>query len=206
MNTSRSFDLSFRPHSYFWAADHNIRLSSDIKGARRKEAFERLSMSDDPPSTLDPLLTPVLDDEDRVAIGRIHPSFMGGEYLPDRRVKEVEIARIGIKSTTWDVTSVCARRGKNRICYRVVDEYGGDTLSGRAARTSIRHLTLKELVDFFLAAWELFEVLDCNFSDAGYPPDKVHGFVHDASSSFYPEFGPYVHALIDDWLTERGRS
>ena len=31
---------------------------------------------------------------------------MGGEYLPDRRDTEVEIARINIDSTTSDVTSV----------------------------------------------------------------------------------------------------
>ena len=59
------------------------------------------------------------------ALGRIHPAFMGGEYLPDLSQDEVKIARITIASTTQDVTSVYARRGKNRIHYRVVDEYGG---------------------------------------------------------------------------------
>jgi hypothetical protein len=39
----------------------------------------------------------------RSALGRLHPSFMGGEYLPDRRDTEVEIARINIDSTTSDV-------------------------------------------------------------------------------------------------------
>jgi hypothetical protein len=53
---------------------------------------------------------------------------MGGEYLPDLKQDEVEIARITIASTTQDVTSVFARRGKHRIYYRVVDEYGGETL------------------------------------------------------------------------------
>lgn len=58
----------------------------------------------------------------------MHPKFMGGEYLPDRNSGEVEIARITIASTTRDVTSVYAKRGKHRIYYRVVDEYNGDTL------------------------------------------------------------------------------
>jgi hypothetical protein len=31
---------------------------------------------------------------------------MGGEYLPDRRETELEIARININSATRDVTSV----------------------------------------------------------------------------------------------------
>jgi len=39
----------------------------------------------------------------------IHPSFMGGEYLPDYRRDEIEIARIELESTTSDVISVRAR-------------------------------------------------------------------------------------------------
>jgi hypothetical protein len=57
---------------------------------------------------------------------------MGGEYLPNRKDTEVEIARININSTLSDVTSVYAKAGKNRIYYRVVDEYNGDTLSDKA--------------------------------------------------------------------------
>ncbi len=63
---------------------------------------------------------------------------MGGEYLPDRRDTEVEIARINIDSTTSDVTSVYAKAGKDRIRYRVVDEYNGDTLSEKRTRNSRR--------------------------------------------------------------------
>jgi hypothetical protein len=74
----------------------------------------------------------------RLALGRLHPSFMGGEYLPDRRDTEVEIARINIDSTTSDVTSVYAKAGKDRIRYRVVDEYNGDTLSEKRTRSSKR--------------------------------------------------------------------
>jgi hypothetical protein len=54
--------------------------------------------------------------------------------------------------TTQDVTSVYARRGKNHIRYRVVDEYDGDTLSGRNTRTSRRPLTQGELEPFFNGA------------------------------------------------------
>lgn len=44
--------------------------------------------------------------------------------------------------TPHGVASVYARRGKNRMRYRVVDEYAGDTLSERNTRTSRRSLTL----------------------------------------------------------------
>src|ERR1700680_1429675 len=61
--------------------------------------------------------------------------------------------RITIASTTQDVTSVYACRGKYRIHYRVVDEYDGDTLSGRNTRTSARPLSLGELEAFFNGAF-----------------------------------------------------
>jgi hypothetical protein len=35
---------------------------------------------------------------------------------------------------------------------------------------------------------------------ACYPRDEVHGFIVDASSSFYAEFGDLIHARIDEWL------
>jgi hypothetical protein len=91
--------------------------------------------------------TPTLPDEHRLALGRLHPSFMGGEYLPDRRDTEVEIARLNIDSTTSDVTSVYARLGKDRINYRVVDEYDGDTLTEKRTRSSKRQLLRLLLID-----------------------------------------------------------
>ena len=38
---SSAIDLDYRPESYFWAYDNNIKLASDIKGAERKELYER---------------------------------------------------------------------------------------------------------------------------------------------------------------------
>ena len=59
----------------------------------------------------DGLDAPVLDEAMRAAWGRIHPTNMGGEYLPPLREGEVEIARISLESTTADQISVRARRG-----------------------------------------------------------------------------------------------
>jgi hypothetical protein len=142
-----------------------------------------------------------LDDEERQAIGRVHPAFMGGEYLPDLADNEVEIARITIASTTQDVTSVFARRGKSRIHYRVVDEYGGETLTGKTERTSTKPLTLGELEAFLNAAWSIYEVLEMNFGDDGYEPERVLAFT-SASSQFYPQFGRLYAARIAGWTME----
>jgi hypothetical protein len=104
-------DLGYRPQSYFWPITHDTHVIAAIKGERRRNAFDA-----DRVTPLDAFYaTPTLPDEDRRALGRLHPSFMGGEYLPDRRDTEVEIARISIDSTTSDVTSVYAKAGKDRI-------------------------------------------------------------------------------------------
>ena len=102
--------------------------------------------------------------------------------------------------TTQDVTCVYARQVGQRIHYRMVDEYNGDTLKGKGTRTSILPLTLEQLVGFFLKSWNLIGCLDCNFCDDGHPVNRIHRFVVDASSSFYSEFGDLVHARIDEWL------
>lgn len=199
--TAGGIDLGFRPQTYFWALDKGIRLASDITGANRRKMYEKAVEQglDDAADAL--IAEPVLSEEDRQMIGRIHPAFMGGEYLPRRRSQAVEIARITIASTTQDVTSVYARRGAGRIHYRVVDEYGGDTLTN-PTRTSVRPLTLGQLTDYFLSSWKLLDVLEMNFGDR-YSRDEVHDFIVSASSSFYAEFGSLIRERVDDWLDER---
>jgi len=200
--TSLGVDLGYRPQSYFWALDSHIRLASDITGAKRRAMYEAALRNGQHAIASALMETPELEGEDRQMMGLIHPDFMGGEYLPKKRGQEVEIARIVIASTTRDVTCVYARRGKSRIYYRVVDEYGGDTLAN-PTRTSIRPLTLSQLTDFFLSSWDLLNVLDGNFDRDGYPRHEVHGFIVDASSSFYAEFGDLVYEIVDAWVDEK---
>lgn len=195
-------DLSFRPKSYFWPMGLETHLLSRIKGAERKAVVEALIQAGRLDDIFDFLAKSALDDEERQAIGRVHPAFMGGEYLPDLADNEVEIARITIASTTQDVTSVFALRGRNRIHYRVVDEYGGETLSGTPTRTSVRPLALGELEAFFNAAWSIYDVLEMNFGDDGYEPERVLAFT-SASSQFYPQFGRLYAARIAGWTAER---
>ncbi len=193
-------DLDCRPNSYFWASEKGIGLLSDIKGAERRRLYVRALEEGNEGAVPVELSQAVLNEEDRQDLGRIHPAFMGGEYLPTRSRQEVEIARITIASTTQDVTCVYARQVGNRIHYRVVDEYDGSTLDGAGVRTSTKPLKLRELVDFFLKTWNLIACLDVNFEGDGYPRDRVHGFIVDASSSFYSEFGELVRARVDEWL------
>ena len=159
-----AIELNYRPASYFWPLGLGTHLLSRVKGARRKAALKDLIDGGRAEDVPDLIAKSALSDEERTAFGRIHPDFMGGEYLPDIGDQEVEIARITLASTTSDVTSVYARRDKHRIRYRVVDEYDGEMLTGPGptTRTSIKPLTLKELVKFFDGAWPLIDVIRWN--------------------------------------------
>lgn len=192
-------DLSYRPSSYFWPQGLERHLLARIVGAERKAALQRLidaGRLDDIP---DYLAKSALSGDERQAMGRIHPAFMGGEYLPNLMANEVMVARVTIASTTRDVTCVHARRGKNRIYYRVVDEYNGDSLSGRATRTSTRPLTLGALMSFFIGAWSIFNVLEVNFGHTGYDLNEMQAFIIDAESEFYGGFEAVYRRRVCDW-------
>jgi hypothetical protein len=197
-----SIDLEYRPASYFWPLGLETHLLSRIKGAERKAVLQRLidaGRLDEVPAFL---TESALTADDRRAIGRLHPAFMGGEYLPDIAQNEVIIARIVIASTTQDVTCVYARRGKSRIHYRVVDEYDGDTLDDKRMRTSTRPLTLGQLEAFLNGAWSIFDVLEMNFADDGYPLEQMLRFVVAVESEFYPELGALYEERIRSWAAE----
>ena len=200
IDRTAGIDLQYKPSSYFWAKESGIHLLSDIKGTLRRHIYER-ALAEGNTEKIDTLIAEhALTSHDRSSLSSIHPSFMGGEYLPSTQQDEVEIARIAIASTTGDVTSIYARHSDGQIHYRVVDEYDGDTLDGDPNRTSSQPLSLVELVDYFLSTWNLIACLDVNFEHYCHPRDEVKGFITDASSSFYAEFGQLVDARVDEWL------
>lgn len=191
-------DLSFRPSGYFWPMSLEKHLLSTIKGKERRALVELAIAAGELDLLPESILASSLSQSDRTSLGRIHPAFMGGEYLPSLRNGEVEIARIEIDSTTRDVTSVRARRCGKRIHYRIVDEYDGETLSAKNTRTSLRPLTLRHLFDFFEGAWSILETLECNFADSGYDESLMLDFVHP-SSACYPDFVNLYTERIVEW-------
>lgn len=195
----KRIDESYRPADYFWAYDRGIRLASNIKGAERKALYERLLKEGDPGACDEIFMQPSLTIDQRRRANS-HPSFMGGEYLPDCGLNEVEIARITIASTTQDVTCVYAKKVADGIEYRVVDEYEGMTLDDESISFRADLMTLSELVKFFINGWDLRLVLTANFEEHGYPKNRVKSFIVDASSSFYAQFGDAIQKYVDDWL------
>jgi hypothetical protein len=187
-------DKKFRPKSYFGPQGLPEHLLAQLKGEVIKEQLGALYKEGRYDEIEQLLGEHGITNSEFKELGKIHPMFMGGNYLPDTEENEVEIARIAIESTTFDVTSLFARFEEGIIHYRVVDEYDGDTLSGDSAMTSKKTLTLGEMTDFFLNAWPLMDVLEMNFEG---DLDSALGFF-SASSDFYPEFGHLCQERVVD--------
>ena len=192
-------DLEFQPRDYFWAISLKIPLLSGIAGETRRQMVGELVTGGKPiPAGLD---APILDEKARQAWGRIHPSNMGGEFLPALRQDEVEIARISLASVTADQISVRARRSGKRIAYCVVDEYGSEiaTYICRPA-SSVSPLSLRRLIELMESACEggsiIFPILKINSGAAA-----LEEFV-SVTSDFYPDLGRYYRALTDAWIAD----
>ncbi len=195
---SQTIDLDFRPRTYFGPHPLEQHLLSKVKGAVLRDRLKALFAEGRHDEVLSLLEDGGISERDRKALEAMHPMFMGGNYLPDTADGEVEVARIRIASTTFDVTSVYARRDGNVIRYRVVDEYGGDTLEGPAEMESSQPLSLGELADFFLAAWPLIAVLEMNFEG---DRDSSLGFFV-AESDFYPDFDALCRQRVIEHFAE----
>lgn len=189
---NQPIDADFRPRTYFRPQGLDAHLLSRVKGSLLRKRLQELLQEGRVEELRALLAGPGVTDEDRNALEKIHPMFMGGNYLPDKEAGEVEIARVTLRSTTFDVTSVFARLEEGTIHYRVVDEYGGDMLRGAAQAESARPLSLRELVAFFLHAWPLVDVLESNFET---DLDEALAFFR-AESDFYPDLDRFVRAQV----------
>jgi hypothetical protein len=96
-------DYKFRPGSYWTAFANPLEgMLRNMKGQRRRETVRDLYAAGKLKGLSDILLSDSLDDEPRSRLGLIHPTFVGGEYLPEYRRHETEIAHIELESTTSD--------------------------------------------------------------------------------------------------------
>src|SRR5207249_8275680 len=85
---ARSFNLDFRPATYWPESPGTRVLLARIKGtARRRTARQAMTAGQD---ALPEMFQPALSDENRAAWGKMNPSYMGGEYRPDPLPREVE--------------------------------------------------------------------------------------------------------------------
>jgi hypothetical protein len=206
-------DLAFRPASY-WAHDDAVSaIRAGIKGQNR-----RRMVTDAVTGGIDPgLLEDALDEGTRERLGALHPSWMGGEYLPGYLPGEVEIARIVLASVMQDVISFRARRrrrgGGLRILYRVVDEYlePGDLPWTCRPASSRLPLTLGQMIRLMdgarRPAWDYGDgALPDAIRDSqeGGDPEDIACFV-SVESDFYPGLTAWYDARAEEWLVRKRR-
>ena len=200
-------DLEFTPESYFQSHDRGALLPSDIQGqARRELARSYAAKGMDPPKWL---VAPELPEALRREWGAIHPSFMGGEYLPPVEEREVEIVRISLASTTGDTISLRARRQGKRIAYRIIDENPTEDGYELEPKTSVAPLSMRRLVNMLdcacIRGGAVLATVVWNLEDHVCNADRMRGFV-SVESDFYPQLGEYYEArltrCLDAWEAE----
>lgn len=207
MNTSPHThmpDLTQRPTCYWEDIDPLALVLQNVKGTNRRKIIKRFWAAGSMEALHHELLEEEVAPDVLEILQAVHPTFMGGEYLPDYLPSEVEIARIELESTLADVTSIRAWGvpGDNRIHYRVVDEY--DTTFEIEPTVSDEPLTLGELIQLIdtvndgdggglaltynnhcLTRWSDLETLR-HFTNI--------------SSSFYPGLEPFYKMVHEDWF------
>ena len=204
--------FAFRPASYWDDSDPLSAILRNVKGTNRRQMIADF-WNQDRLSELDPIfLADSTSPEVRRELGAIHPSFMGGEYLPDFLPAEVEIARIELRSTTSDVSSIRARRHQadDQIHYRIVDEY--ENIYEIEPESSTAPLTQGELISLIDGAnWidgancglegglaHCFNLM--NYNETGEAEPLRH--FTTVSSTFYPELFEHYDEEHEAWVRD----
>ena len=208
--TAYGVDLDFRPTGYGDTVDPVAAIVQNITGQNRRTMVRR-SMTDAAPGGArevdEEVMADVLDTIGREMIGRLHPSFLGGEYLPGYASGEVEVARVVLASVTQDVFSLRVRRQGRRYRYRFVGEYE-TTYTVRPA-SSAKPLSLREVVrcidrveasDESTGGWPFPEQLAYPTLENG-SLDAALAFVQ-VESEVYPELGRYYAERMRAWGEE----
>ena len=205
-----NINYKFRPKSYWKDEDPEQAILKNIKGQYRKEQIKKALAQGNLKSLPEDILQETLSEESRCAYGRVHPSLMGGEYLPEYEKEEVEIARLSLNSTTSDVISIRAKKvDKNTIQYRVVDEYNLEFKLHFT--TSKQPLSLARLIEFLEKSGhpELpgnlivgYNNYNCSSYDPDYMPAAELRHFTKITSDFYPELEEHCEHVFDDWVKE----
>ncbi len=211
MPDPNDYDLEYRPKTYFVFADAKQQVAARVKGTARRAIARRLGASEEIGDDIrvdDFNTKSSLTDDERAAWGAVHPSCMGGEYLPDLDDTEVEIARVDLASTTSDVISVRAARRDGKIHYTVVDEYPDQHDYRCTPAVSEQPLTMAELIELIDSTVGdcyvgiVLGLLQFNY-ECSEDLESYRDFV-SVSSPFYPELGDWYDQAIEEWYLAAG--
>jgi hypothetical protein len=197
-------DYGQRPGSYWEEGDVLSALLRNVKGRERREAIRDYHEQGRLHELDETFLRETLSEEERERLGKIHPAFMGGEYLPDYADGEVEIARIELESTTRDVVSIRAAVKGAGIAYRIIDEY--DTEFELGLRHSREPLLLAELIGLIDGSghpgFGTGLALCYNQMHAGKCGRGGYRKFTRVSSEIYPQLAEHYERVYDDWVNE----
>lgn len=208
MKTYPGINYAYRPKSYWNDSNPLHAILRNVTGENRRQMILDYAAEDRLEELDANLLNDQLDGKSHRLLGRIHPSFMGGEYLPGYLPGEVEIARICLQSTTCDVISLRARpTATGKIAYRVVDEYQAKFVL--PIPESDRPLTLAELVQQFdngTLADSGFPAggLSLGYNNLNAEDGDFEGLRHftSISSNIYTNLEKHYEQLFIDWVAE----
>jgi len=145
-------------------------------------------------------------DWSNIRLPAVRFAFEGGNYLPKFLNCEVEIARLALESTTWDVKSIRARPTSRGIAYRVVDEY--NSKYSFRPKTSRQPLSMGQLVD-------LIEGLNVDGISSSPAALRAHQTADNAneimqletfvtvSSDFYPSLERWYAYEAERWTKDQ---
>ena len=201
---SVQIDLNHRPNTYWPEALDREQLLSRIQGENRRTIARDILATEGFSGLNEFFARENLDDEDRRHWGLVHPQCMGGEYLPQLGMEDVEIARISLASTTGDQISIRASHAGEKIRYEVCDEYESEF--ELAFTESKQALTLGELIQLIDGSRHREEeqpggLLVChweNMVEWGESLDDAIAFAR-IQSSWYPQLDLYYEQVANDW-------
>jgi len=211
MKKYKGIKYSFRPKSYWKESDPLSAILRNVTGENRRRMITDYWNAGRLEDLDTALLNDELDEDTRTSLGRIHPSFMGGEYLPSLLPGEVEIARICLRSTTSDVITLRAHPIPKGIAYRIEDEYHA-TFTIPITKSQLP-LTLLEVIRQFDEGG--FDAEGCSFDGLtfGYNLLNINSESMDAEkvrttlrhftsmqSSIYRQLGDHFENVYDEWF------
>lgn len=205
MKKYRGIRYAFRPKSYWDDDTVEQAILRNVKGTRRRKALTEAIAKGELDVIPEELQSNEVSETTRTILGRIHPSLMGGEYLPGYQSEETEIARFELQSTTSDVISIRARWEDGRIYYRVVDEYG--TKFRCYPESSERPFNLGEFIEFIddISCTDLFGPFSTTYNELnleGGSERRSLRYFTSISSDIYGQLYEHFEKVFEEWVAE----
>ena len=199
------YNMKYRPGSYWSQEDPLEAILEGVKGVARRKAIRNAWDNGNLEKLSDLVLKGKLNDQERSSLGKLHPSLMGGEYLPDYEPGQTTIVRILLQSVTIDVIELRARpQPDGTFRLKWIDEY-----NGLFRFDYDRHiefdlpLTFEELVDYIDNSYCDMVHLPLGYNEENAKYESGDNYLNtlrhftSVSSPFYPNLGAFYQDQAD---------